>query len=376
MYLTARLIALSIYCAILVGFCISISKIKYTRFQLFLYVLVLATMGFFYVPDISSDLYRIRDLLPIYLHFPWSTLISGETPVANVYYHLVSHLGDGRWLPAITAFLTYSFCFTILYQSTKKYNLSRGMVALILFFFMSRGLLMMTIANIRTMLSLSILAYCIYKETVEKKSLITYFPLLLLAALTHSATMANTMIYLSFYILYGIRSRNLLSNLIQGFMFVVGGGFFLVTYIQRAFLRGQGYLSSSQEGTGFFYIWEFAFSITLLLFTLAIIIYFLTSKSVHQAQKDTSGKKLISYIVYLACINLLMCFVEFNIAYRTSWLVAILDMPLLAILFGNSGLPRRKWVLLKYIVFIFSWVLLVAVCARGDLCSLKFFEYL
>lgn len=373
MYLTARLIALSAYCLILIGFCISIAKIRYTRFQLLLYVFVLAAMGFYYVPASGSDLFRIQALLPSYAYIPWEQLLSGVTPVANTYYRLISHLSDVRWLPAINAFLTYSFCFSVLYQSTKKYNLSRGLIALILFFFMSRGLLMMTIANIRTMLSLSILAYCICKEILGRQPLLKYAPLLLMAALIHSAGMANVMIYLCFYVIYGFRSRGIFSNLIQICLIGSGGAFYFMSYVHQAFLKGGNYLAYAQEGTGFFYIWEFVFSIAWLLFTLGVIIYGLTGKSAHLIKEDIPGRKFVWFVVYLVCINLLMCFVEFNIAYRTSWLVAILGMPLLATLFGNIHSFRNKRILLKYMVFVFSCILLIGVCIRGDLCSLKFF---
>ncbi len=378
MYLTARLIALSIYCAVLVGFCISLSKVRYTRFQLLLYALVLASMGYFYVPESGSDLSRIVLMLPGYarLSLPEILLTIKHigTPVAVLYYHYVGMLNNSaHWLPAINAFITFSICFVILYRSSKKYELSNSLLALILFFFMSRGLLMMTIANIRTMLALSILGYCIYQEIIEEKSLFRYIPLLIIAPLIHTADMANLIIYLLFYLVYGFKSRKMFSNLLQSVCFIIIGSIGGMFYIQSAFLKGGNYIASRVEGTGFFYIWELIFSVLVLLFTLGLIITFLSSKKPSFVSKVATSRKLVYFLLYLTSLNILMFFFEFNIGYRTSWLVTILDMPLLAMLLSKNVFARRQFVLIKYAVFAFSSILLVCVCARGDLCSLKFF---
>jgi hypothetical protein len=98
MYLTARLIALSIYCAVLVGFCISLSKVRYTRFQLLLYALVLASMGYFYVPESGSDLSRIVLMLPGYARLSLPEILFTikhiGTPVAVLYSHYAGMLNN------------------------------------------------------------------------------------------------------------------------------------------------------------------------------------------------------------------------------------------------------------------------------------------
>ena len=76
--------------------------------------------------------------------------------------------------------------------------------------------------------------------------------------------------------------------------------------------------------------------------------------------------------IFLLMIDIGLFFVEFNIAYRLSWLITILDMPLIIILFkSNICLGVRKKGFYNFILII-SFLMLFIACARGDLCSLKF----
>ncbi len=381
MYLTERLIALSIYCIILFGFCLSITKIKYTRTQLFLYVVILATMGYLYVPDSGSDLSRIVPLLPSYARMSWQEFLLNiqhySTPMAGVYYHFIGKLNNSaHWLPAINAFITFSMCFTVLYKSSKKYLLSKGLLSLLLFFFMSRGLLVMTIANIRTMLALSILGYCIYKEMLEGTSILKHLPLLIVASLFHATAVAALLIYLTFVICYNLKSSKTLLTWIQNglALLVLGGSGGL--YLHRAIMKGVNYVGRSQMGTGYFYIWEMVLSIFVLLLTLYVIMLFCTQKPWFQRVLTLGEKRFLWFMSCFAGFNLLSFIVEFNIGLRLSWLVTILDMPLFAMIFANKTLSHTRFIRIKYTIFIVSLFILVLACARGHLCSLKFFEYL
>lgn len=381
MYLTERLIALSIYCIILFGFCLSITKIKYTRTQLFLYVVILATMGYLYVPDSGSDLSRIVPLLPSYARMSWQEFLLNiqhySTPMAGVYYHFIGKLNNSaHWLPAINAFITFSMCFTVLYKSSKKYLLSKGLLSLLLFFFMSRGLLVMTIANIRTMLALSILGYCIYKEMLEGTSILKHLPLLIVASLFHATAVAALLIYLTFVICYNLKSSKTLLTWIQNglALLVLGGSGGL--YLHRAIMKGVNYVGRSQMGTGYFYIWEMVLSIFVLLLTLYVIMLFCTQKPWFQRVLTLGEKRFLWFMSCFAGFNLLSFIVEFNIGLRLSWLVTILDMPLFAMIFANKTLSRKRFIKIKYTIVLVSLIVLILACARGHLCSLKFFEYL
>ena len=281
MYLIPRIIGVSIYVLLLFVVYYLIPRIKGLSFQLNIYTIALALMGFFYVPMSGSDLTRIiptmhsyADLLLLEVE-SWAVIMASGTPVAALYYHVIGNLGDDRWLSFINAFFTFGLCFALLKAMYKKMSVSKKDIALCLLFFMSRGLLMMTIANIRTMLAMAIIAYCIYQILIEHKRFIKYFPWLIIAALVHTAGMAAVMIFIAYYVLKGNTGKKRFFSSI-GVMGIVSIAYvYGYSYIQAAISRGTNYLHASQASTGYFYIWEFFLSLIIILFTFYVLFIYL-----------------------------------------------------------------------------------------------------
>ena len=67
-------------------------------------------------------------------------------------------------------------------------------------------------------------------------------------------------------------------------------------------------------------------------------------------------------------------FVEFNFFQRTNWFLTILMIPLIVQLLRVSNYSNSNRVIRNNLVFM-SLIMLVVACARGDLCSLKFFIF-
>ena len=192
MFLAARLVALFIYCFFLLVFCFSIAKTKHKKRILFIYILILSFIGYFYVPYETSDLYRLTQIMHMYSRLSFSELFelikNYSTPLTPLYFYIIGFFQNDHLLPAINAFITFSFCYCILYKASVKYNLKNSHTSLILFFFMSTGLLMPTITNLRTMLSLSMVTYCIYINYFQKSSILKQLPLLIITSLQLSNT--------------------------------------------------------------------------------------------------------------------------------------------------------------------------------------------
>lgn len=381
MYLIPRIIGVGTYALLLFLVYYLIRRVKGLSIQLNIYTIALALMGFFYVPMGGSDLTRIIPTMHAYANLviteaeSWTIIMSTGTPIATLYYHFIGNLGDDRWLPFINAFLTFGLCFALLKAIYKKMEVSKKDIALVFLFFMSRGLLMMTIANIRTMLSMSIIAYCIYKILIERKKIINYFPWLIVASLVHTAGMAAVMIFVTYYILKGnVGKYRVFANFgILSLVFVVY--IYGSAYIQAAITKGSNYLRESQASTGYFYIWEFFLSLIIIFITLHVLCFYyfkinrINKKDVCKIEKTTSGR-FVGFMAFLTLIDLFAILIEFNVGLRLSWLVTILDMPLLLIIFTSRCYSNKYK--LKEIVFFVSLILLLIASARGDLCSLKF----
>lgn len=383
MYLIQRLTGVISYAFFAVLMYLMIPKVKGFRIHINFYILILALMGFLYIPLAGSDLFRIQDALELYTNMSikeiWNEMFSSSTPMAVLYYHIVGKLGDNRLLPFINSIITYGCSFGIiigLYYKRDCRISDKHFFSLAIFFFMSRGLFMATIANIRSMLSLSIIALCVYKIIIEEKKFIKYIFLCILASLMHAVGLVAMILLIIFYI---IRINNKQKIIVKG-LEVIGllifGLYYGKLYINSAYDMGLAYIDASRSSTGYFYIWEFILSIIVLSITIIIALtYKLNIKKTVDRNFFMDNKistQFVDFILFLLMIDIGLFFVEFNIAYRLSWLITILDMPLIIILFkSNICLGVRKKGFYNFILII-SFLMLFIACARGDLCSLKF----
>lgn len=376
MFLIQRLIGVSIYALCLAWFCLCITKIKGLRIHLWAYCFALALMGFFYVPLSGSDLGRVQNAMMYYAGCTWPELVQemlgSSSPLAVWYYRIISVFGDKRMLPFMTALLTYLLCFSMLIDCRKRFNSRKKDVSLVLLFFMSRGLLMMTIANIRTMLSISIVCYAIYAYFVRNKSLIWCMMIMIIGALIHNVGMLGALLFLGYYVISGASGRKRFVTILQSMVLipaiVVYGG----TFISRAAEKGLTYLSYTD---GFFYIWEMLLSIAVIIMTFVAILTHRKSVQQHGpvGQARTSPYNgFMKFQAFVAVVSLALLFVEFNSGYRLSWATTILDMPMLLIILGDECVSPARAEKLRKTLFLVSIVMLFVACSRGDLCSLKF----
>ena len=171
MYIVGRLLSLIIYAIILVAVCFIITNSqnkKKINCVLNLYIIILGIMGYFFIPHTGADLYRLLNTMKYYSNGDWSDIkyriLESSTPGTGLYFCLVGNLNNDHLLPAISAIITFSFCFYILKSESDDPDTKPVYIALALFVFMSRGLMMQIISNIRTIMALSISAFCVYKE--------------------------------------------------------------------------------------------------------------------------------------------------------------------------------------------------------------------
>lgn len=374
MFLTARLFALVVYCILLFVFCIAI-KTRHKKIILLFYILVLSIIGYLYIPYESADLYRLIQIMHIYstLSFPdlLELIKTSATPLTILYFYLISFLGNDHFLPAINTFITFSFCFSILYGVSKKYRLKNSDTSLILFFFMSSGLLMPTITNLRTMLSLSIVAYCIYIYYFQKTSILKQIPLLIIAMLFHVSAVILSFIYLLYIAIINLfNARKIFNFILYCFIiivFFIAGNF----YLQKAYVKGQGYIQSTMEGTGYFYFWEMLICILVALFVLFIITFFIIKKPYIRQTLVINEKYFIIFMLFLSFLDLIFFKFEYNVGVRLNFAINILCIPLLSVVLSNKNM---KHTVLKYSIALYSLLLLLLSCSRGSLCGLKFFE--
>ena len=113
--------------------------------------------------------------------------------------------------------------------------------------------------------------------------------------------------------------------------------------------------------------------------SLLLLIYYLTKLFKYKKMNacDNSNNEsvldLVRYICPLLFIDVIAFFIEFNFFQRLSWYICILTMPLMISTFKLVN-DEKEEKILKENTIAYGTLMLALACARGDLCSLKFFE--
>lgn len=368
MYIKERLIGVSVYFLMLLITCLLIKTMKRSETNkiLNIYIVMLALMGFFYVPASGADLYRI---IPIMRNFSQANIMiiinqmtKTITPIATLYYFAIGKLGIDGFLPAITVLITYSNIFYILKKSIKYYNVeNKNIIALSLFFIMSTGFFLEVISNIRTLLAFSIVARCVYNEIYREKPVLKNLGWYLIAAMIHTSSLAFLIIRLCYILLF--ENKNNFIKFITILGIITGGYFIFKDYIKQMINMVQNYF---QFGT-YFWIWEYI-KTTILIIELFIIIHKCNKKQlyINELPEDKPLQQIVKF-TFILNIIIISCCSEFNIYMRFTYLNTILAIPEVIYVLKNYKRANR-------FILIISMVVLILSLTRGNLSSLKFFE--
>lgn len=369
MFLFERLTSLFIYIAVLASAVLLIEwkKSNYKAILIF-YTIALSIMGFFYVPYKTADLYRINGYLETFSRYSWKQFFNYRIDkdifaIDLIYYWLISQTGEPRLLPAINAFICYSCIFYIIIRTAQIYNISRKNIALTVLFFMSVGNYIFVISGIRSMLGICLLCFCFFRESIEKKFKLWHILLYLIAGFIHNFVFVLVFIRLIVPIL--TTRRSLVEKLIYVFFLcalAIVIFYLKPDYIKEVFNRAEGYLTEEI----FSYFWNYlAGGFTGII--LIIIFY--------HFRRNIVAKKQLSEncIFFIICLMVSFVFIfEYSIFHRTiTYIAPILGLPILMVALQDR--ERQGKVYLKNNMLLLTTILLLIVCARGSLCSLKFF---
>lgn len=376
MYLFERLISVSIYASFifLVYILINRTKTKDIKYVLITYWIIIGIMAFCYKPMKSSDLSRLIPIMNGYSNMEFSKLLNYinekhlSTPLEPIYYYIIGKLGNESWLPCITALIVYGLLFNIVYDYFKKNKITKKNLALALLLFMSRGLFHIIIGNIRTGISVSIVAWCVYQEKMNGKKMVKHLPLYFIAALMHTIGQ----ILLIIRLILNITEKNKSSK--HKIFYKVAGVILLliVCYISirygiydRLMRKSESYISKYLEHRGYFYIWEFIINILYISFS-----FYLYKKN-KKIVKESGKSDYDDYLKKMIIIDILLIPIEYNLFYRLGWFVAFLQFPFTMRLLNNyENTPQYSKIVGK--IQIFSCLILFLESLRGDLCGLKF----
>lgn len=367
-----RLFGVSTYAIVLWFF---YSKIKNTNSDrnvsryLNWYIVVLAIMAFFVIPEPSADLYRWRVMGDYWQKYSFSQIFELEilksgTPISYIYIYLFQKTGINGLLPAFCAVIFYSCIFYIIKHSKTYFELSNRDVAIVLMIVMSLGKFFEVISGVRSMVAISIVAMFIFREFVERKSFLSALPFYIVASLIHNMALVMVMLRMIMFVFEkDNRPFRKILNAIIILLFALAFYRYGGQYITIAFKKANSYLNNEEYS----YIWEWIMAGFMYLNIVWLQIRMRTTINSYNAN--------IFNIYRFSCVlSIIALFVsyQYSMFHRLVTFNTFMMIPIWGIAFqagrenGNFSL-QKQWKIIALMLVVFA-------CLRGDLCGYKFFK--
>lgn len=369
MYLIPRLVGVFTYFVITIFFFLLIRKSNKSKLNIILliYALILAIIGFFYVPSESADLSRIWDTMRDFSTSSMTELsefaLSTNIPTFYFFIYMISWTDLYNLLPAIVAFIFYINSFYIIKDYAQKKNFSSKTIALTVFIFMCFGQFLQVISGIRSLLAFSIIARCVYNEYINNKSILKNLIWYIIAATLHPAALAIILIHLIITLAISGKISKVKKVLIVLIMILIL--IFGQSFLDEMISAANSYLTEESYS----YIWEYIMAIAyLFLLLITIIDANKTSLALNTYKK---------YIIVFIIITSLFISV-YSIFQRYTVFISVLASPLFMETINKYECKENDYSQYKskkylQLIFLGSLAILVLACARGNLSGLKFF---
>ena len=371
MNLGARIIGVGTYVFFLLFFCFLIGKVgkKGVKKVLIAYAIILALIGFFFVPNAENDLYRVHGVINDFSKIPFDTFMTKSVPASNVpvaliYYWIIGQFSINGLISFITALIFYLNIFYVFSDYAKKNDITGKALSLSLLIIMCNSSFMEVIGGIRAMLSFSIILRCIYNEIFNNKSLLKDIIWYVVAALIHPVSLAVIIIRLVFATFQKSKTKIkkwflTIFSIVSLIMLFCFGNQFITAMTDKA----NNYINNDSYS----YIWGY-----IITFLILVGIFVLQKKckgfenNTIDARLSLKNNRFFSYVIEM----LMLVFVyEYSIFSRFGNFNLLLNIPV--IIYYTNTLLKNNNKSYKYLLLYFLGILLLT-CVRGDLCALKF----
>lgn len=337
------------------------------KLTLWVYTLILTILSYFFIPAETLDLYRLWQVSEWYRGLPLSDMVSevfaywSGSALSHLYLAFLYNI-DKHLIPAVTAFLFFNNIFYIIGDYSSKKRINHAIVALVLFFFISRGIYGEVISGIRSMLAFSFVARCVYNEVYNKTSIIKNIPIYLFAAFFHQAALVLVAIRFAFYIIYEKRG---LGRVLYLIVLASVSALFAVYFrnnITDTITKANVYINSNI----FSYVWEYALSTCYMLVCVWLLYY--PYRNPRYSLEFHKMRKIVGSI-FLICIVL---FFTFSIYDRYINFASFIVSPALMEVLNDEWIRKCRF---RYTMLIFiSTFILIISGLRGDLNAIRFFK--
>ncbi len=373
MFLTERLVSLGLYALALLIACFMLNGIKRSQQNWIInaYLLILCVFAFAYKPYITADLYRLRQYILYWTGKTWSELIPyalrQTSPAWVIYSWLTYRIGDINWIQTIACAWTFGNLLYIVKHSIEHEEILGSNRGRLLFYIMAVGAIyLQAISGIRTMLGLSIVAFCLYREVIEEKKLIYHVPLYIVAGLMHISALPLVLARIVFLIPQQKTTFRKAVFVIVSLFIGASALYFGRSYIISGFLTAISYLTNKHEYT---YGWQIIIGIAELIRSSLLLWKIRKSQRFAESGglRALWGFELLWVVVSTAALP-----ISYTIFSRYAMFTSMLGIPLFAVLM-NEHEPMADKRFTNKITWLSIFIFALSV-VRGDLCGYKFFE--
>lgn len=377
MFLFERIFGICTYMLVLIFACFILVKTSISCKSVFrFYLFCLCIMAFFYKPYVTADLYRIFEQMAYFssLDFDlfWKDyVLNSSSPASRLLFWFFGKTGINALLPAFSAFFCYSLIFYTIRKTKQLFNISNQTVAIVLFHIMTTSIFISVVGGIRMMLALSMITFSYFRATVEKK--ITVIEILFF--------IVSTFIHTTSFVAIGIVALTLLFDSNKSALKKIGSavaiGVIAAVFVVKFSGTAQGLYNKFLDyilGDKHSDMWEYLMGAFI---TVVLLLVFGEFRHLRKDFDCSNVNKCNLAAVFCVILAICFCF-EFSIFYRFGGHLAVMfSIPSMMIALektkGKSSVFIRG-VDLKTLVILLSCIIAAISCARGSLCSLKFFE--
>ncbi len=366
MFLTARLFGVFTYVCLLA---IALLAVRYFRQKQSHYVLVgylaaLCVVAAFFVPSVSTDIYRLSKFAQAYAQMPLESFLYMLTESKSGLFTLIYFRVFHNVLMPVTCFIVIGNMLYILYDSSKRLQASRSILMLGLMWLMTNDFFLTAISNIRSYVAVSFVAFCIYRETFQHKFSLLNILLYLCAIEMHAMGIVLVAFRVLVYLFSGGKITVWKVVLIPVLLVSIIVGFPLY---QDLLFGSADKFESYYTSNPYNYVWERVIFIIQTLLQL----YILWKAYALRIFKNPAFAPYKTAVTW-GVIVLLIC--HLHVTFMQRWIIfsTILELPVLLCLLQKEKQHHRHQI--GQTLIAFCLVTFAFVCARGNLCALKFWE--
>lgn len=376
-YFLERIVSIAIYLVvnfvILIGIAKSKTDYKKLKIWMIVYVVLMCAMAFFFIPNQSLDLTRLRVVVnKSYLGMNFEKYIemlgTTSTYTTHTFYYLVAKTGVIELLSVGACLISLSSICYILYDYAKRKKIKGSAVAVALLFYISIGAYFEVICGLRSMCAFSIFVFCVYREFFQGKSVLSNLLFYAVAIGFHNAVVP-IVIFRFVFLLFQKEDKivkKIFNYIIFGLLIVFAIRFGS-NIIDATTSKAQNYM----ENEIYSYIWNYIIGV-LTICNLAYL-FFVNRKTLKQEIPRNYNLMVIIFML----LNSLSIFTDFNIFWRYTWVLTMLSLPMIMDSFGCQSIQSGSYAMKKQnvVFYILLFSMLLIGITRGDLCALRFFTF-